>query len=220
MSGKAMLTHQDCVEWLTAEAYILGELSDAEGADFEEHYFMCRDCAEAVRCLMQLREAARESHREAEASEFRESFSLRLPSWVSWWLRPQTAAACALALGAFVVMARYQRFQLQDELRPQSVGSILLRPETRGEISKLRLQAAGRFALLEADLPGASGMMSWSIRTPDGRVRMDGVGSAPDPGLSFKLLVPVVHLESGEYTLLIRSDARREWTFRFKTDTH
>ena len=214
------MTHQDCVEWLTAEAYILGELSDTEGAEFEEHYFMCPDCAEAVRCLLQLKQAARaESHPKAKASEFRVSSGLRLPSWLSWWLRPQTAAACALALGAFVVIARYQRFQLQEQLRPQSVSSILLRPETRGEIPTLRLQFTGRFALLEADLPGASGMLSWSIHTPDGRVRMDGVGSAPDPGLSFKLLVPVVHLESGEYTLLIHSDARREWTFRFKTDT-
>ena len=48
----------------------------------------------------------------------------------------------------------------------------------------------GRFLLLEADLPAASGNLTWLLRTVDGRTAMEGTAPAPELGLSFKLLVP------------------------------
>lgn len=218
MTGRAFVTHQECIDSLTAERYVLGELSSVERDRFEEHYFECPECAEAIRCLSQLRDGARaEPSSEVESSELWESAGSRLRRLWSGWLRPQMAAAGALALALFTVITGYQNVQLRNQLRPQSVQSILLRPETRGEMVYVRSQPAGRFLMLEADLPGASGNLAWSLRTGDGRTVMEGVGPVPEPGLSFKLLVPAAQLHTGDYTLLVRSDAGKEWIFRFQT---
>jgi hypothetical protein len=40
--------HQQAIRTLAAERYMLGQMTDAERETFEEHYFNCRFCAEAV----------------------------------------------------------------------------------------------------------------------------------------------------------------------------
>ena len=42
------MDHSQAIETQAAERYLLGELSASEAEDFEQHYFECTDCAEAV----------------------------------------------------------------------------------------------------------------------------------------------------------------------------
>ena len=79
-----------------AERYILGELSEDEKLDFEDHYFSCEACAQDVEDLTAIRVAAPSALRELDAKG-----SKRQPlSWFSAaWLRPLALGALSLLIG-------------------------------------------------------------------------------------------------------------------------
>ena len=215
MNGSVSMTHEEFAAELTAEKYILGELTGVARDRFEEHYFECAECAETVRLLSQLRAGAREIQ-PVENSAFEDSTSKRNPWWRGWWTRPHISLAGALAAFAFAAVIGFQNVQLRNQLVPQTVESLVLRPETLGEVPVLTPQHAGSFILLEADLPSASGRLNWTIQSKEGAT-LEGGGPAPQPGLSWKLLLPSTQLQTGEHTLSVRSSTGDEWMFRFET---
>jgi hypothetical protein len=124
--------------------------------------------------------------------------------------------ASAVAALAVAGVTGYQNLQMRALLHAQSIVSVALQPATRGELPLVRSHPAGSFVLLEADVPRASGRLTWSLRPKDTGDILEGTATAPEPGLSFKLLVPSADLRAPEYTLLVRSDAGTEWQFRFR----
>lgn len=218
MTGRVAVTHQDWVDSLTAEKYVLGELSVRERDDFEEHFFECSECAESIRRLSQLKAGVRTELRDVVAgAPVLQSRRNWLEQIKAWWARPQGAFVGALAALAIAGVVSYQNVQLKNRLQPQSVQSILLAPATRGSLPVLNLQSVGSFVLLEADLPAASGDLTWTVRAKGGQTSVDGAGRSPEPGLTFKVLIPAAQLRSGEYTLTVRSGHGKEWQFEFQT---
>src|SRR5689334_5985411 len=53
------MQHEEAVETLASERYLLGEMNDAERDSFEEHFFSCAVCAEDVRAGATLRDGVR-----------------------------------------------------------------------------------------------------------------------------------------------------------------
>jgi hypothetical protein len=217
MSGRTAVEHQECIESTLAEKYLLGELSAAERDGFEEHFFDCPECAQAVRDLSNLRVGARAELRDEPAAV---PVPLQSPAgwvqrWRAWFLCPQAAAAFAGV--ALAVVTGVQNLQLRALLQPQILRSVALQPATRGEIQGLPSSAGDAFVLLEADLPGASGNLTWSVRSAEGETALHGAGPAPEPGLSFKILLPAARIQPGEHTVRVTSDAGKEWLFRFRS---
>jgi hypothetical protein len=220
------MKHEDCVKSLMAEKYILGELSEGECGQFEQHFFECLECAGAVRTLLQLQDGTKAAlsserayarSRQSAEAKLVPSSSLSKPNkWFAWWVRPQAAFAGALAATVIAVVTSYQNVQLRDQLHPQAIHSVLLQPATRGEIPALSSSNVGTFVLLEADLPAASGTLTWSLQANDGRIAAEGTGPAPEAGLSFKVLVPGARLGATEYKLVVRSEVGKEWVFPFR----
>lgn len=60
------MEHEQAIENYAAEGYLLDELTAAERADFEEHFFDCESCfadvREGIRFVHALPEAAKETH--------------------------------------------------------------------------------------------------------------------------------------------------------------
>lgn len=52
--------HEKAIAAMTAEGYLLGELSDAEAEAFEQHYFDCRVCSDTIRAGTAMFAAGRE----------------------------------------------------------------------------------------------------------------------------------------------------------------
>jgi len=52
------MTHEDALETLASERYLLGDMSELERHLFEDHYFSCPDCAADVRDGALMRDAA------------------------------------------------------------------------------------------------------------------------------------------------------------------
>jgi hypothetical protein len=214
------MTHEEAVEKRTAERYILGELAEPERDQFEEHFFECIDCADDIRTLSLLKEGTRAvgpaSPVPARAAEQVRSWTEK---WTLWWFRPGLAFATIGALAATASFTSWQNLQLRQQVGPQSVSSVMLRPETRGVASQVDVSQTGTFILLEADLPGASGRLTWQVQdTRDSHKVGEGSGAAPEAGASFKVLLPSSSMDAGTYRLTVRSsDGTKIWTFPFRS---
>ena len=84
------MTHQQALETMAAERYLLDEMTEIEKHAFEDHFFDCSDCAHEVRLGEQIRAEVRSS-RDARfgvpdsGSGIRDSGSGIRPTW-TWHL--------------------------------------------------------------------------------------------------------------------------------------
>lgn len=78
----------------TLEKYLLGELDEERACAFEEHYFACAECSDAVQD-----DAALLSELVDERWAVRDK---RHPEWSSQWVFLAAAAMLVLAIGAFL----------------------------------------------------------------------------------------------------------------------
>src|SRR5262245_30505449 len=53
------MEHQEAIDTLASERYILGEMSEAERDSFEEHFFSCAECADDVLAADKMRVGVR-----------------------------------------------------------------------------------------------------------------------------------------------------------------
>jgi pyocin large subunit-like protein len=66
------MRHSDADRTMATERYLLGEMTNPELDDFEEHMFVCLECAEAVRTGAEFTENARAIFRERRNGNARE----------------------------------------------------------------------------------------------------------------------------------------------------
>jgi len=209
------LKHKEAVKKMAAERYVLGELHESERDQFEEHFFSCPDCARDVRDLAALTAVVRELPPEPPIPPS--------PAWRWRWVGLGPSLAWGGALAMVALFAVYQTAQLRVAMRPQTLASILLLPETKGAVAAIPVQRMGTFRLLECDLPGSTGDLEWELRRT-GSEKVLGRQAAPAPvkGVSFKVLLPSSVLAPGDYTLTVRSISvpqGRSWLFRFQIDS-
>jgi len=203
-----IVKHEQAVENMIAERYVLGELHGSERDEFEEHFFSCPSCAQDVRDLSTMTGAARDLLHQPRQAAMQRAAARESGSWRHWFrLSPALAWGSALAaMTVAALTATYQVVQLRGVVRPQAVASIVLPPETRGAAKPISAQRIGAFILLETDLPGWTGDLVWDLRPTGAQKAIDSQASAPPArGTSFKLLVPAAMLAPGEYTLAISS---------------
>jgi hypothetical protein len=216
------------------ERYLLGELSDAERAEFEAHYFQCSTCAEDVLAgsafVHGARAAltARRAVTAGEAREERRSWFRRLfegSGFAGWGLR--TAAVGALPLVALVA---YQGLHTIPQLRqqialhetPRAVTSVTLRPLTRGAAIVVPVGAADPSILLAMDLPPtAAGSAPLAAEVVDAGGRpVVPVFAVPRPAAGDPLQVSLAtaRLSPGAHELVIQTDGRVLARFPFTVE--
>jgi hypothetical protein len=190
------MTHHQAVESMAAERYLLDEMSEIERYRFEEHFFECEECAEAMRLGHLLRTDARElftgdvSATAAAASPVR----VHGPRWkiaVPW----AAAATLALVLG-------YQSIAPQSPLPAGDTvafSPIPLRAASRGETPVIALPDRDTQVPLMLDItvgkPGEA--VAYRLTRADGTPLADGAAMVPESGLPLVLNVPVARLRSG-----------------------
>jgi hypothetical protein len=101
-----MMDHAEATRRLAAEQYSLGEMTEAEQTEFEQHFFECAECAEAVDSGVALTANAQSVFAESNLGLAEPARERR--SW-SFWLNWRWAPAAALAGWAVAaVLAGYQ----------------------------------------------------------------------------------------------------------------
>jgi len=201
--------HQDAVDGLVAERYLLEEMTEAERLEFEEHYFSCPMCAEDVRMGVLMTEGLKDA---SPVSPFvKPSRPAAGPAvrrrWGSW----NTAALAAAA--SLALVAGYQAVivvpGLRRDLAPQALTPVVLRSQTRGA-AVVHVDPASGFVALSIDLDPAPARdeVLYTLRHELSGERLSGRAAMPVPGNPLLLLVPAKMLaEPGRYVLSMRGSS-------------
>ena len=207
------MTHQQALDGLASERYLLDEMTEVERFEFEEHYFDCAECAEDVRLGEMVRLEARRSGPAMAANPQASRAAVVLTS-PKWWRRPMVAAPWAVAATLAMVVG-YQSMVTVPGLRgavgSQSIEPVMLRGATRGAATTITIAPGQRFVALSADLltPPQSSSLSYEILDANRSAVASGRSSVPASGAPLMLLVPVDELpRAGHYTLALRDSGQ------------
>ena len=188
------MTHQEAVDTLATERYLLKEMSADDRLAFEEHFFTCDACATDLRETTALLQGARDGYATPAPSGNVVAMPPRraaLPrlAWYRSVLVPWAAAA------TLAVLAGYQTFWLLPAMRrasPLALAPVTLRPESRGSEPVVAVDARNTpvsLALELGDAPQSSDLV-YDLRSTDGHDIVSGHLAAPEPGTPVLLLMP------------------------------
>jgi Putative zinc-finger len=187
------MDHEAATRTAAVERYQLGEMSDQERDAFEEHYFSCPICAEAVRTAEALTRDIKEVLREG-------TFQPR----PRWWFR----LPAMIPVGAALVMAAvvaYQNVVVLPELKaPRELGpAVILEGVTRGAEVKV---AAGEALHFEMGSDGVtSGRLRVDIERQAGGKVAGGIVAAPVPGQPLDIYFPG-KFGPGRYMVVVKEE--------------
>lgn len=213
------MTHDDAIQTLAVERYLLEEMSELERHEFEEHFFECELCAADLRAGARMADAAGSVAATPSAGgPSGQVVSMTPPArrWSSSTFVPLAAAA------VLAIVAGYQTFvtvpALRARLVPQLVAPVILTPATRGEAAVVPLAGSSPLILsLDVNLTPTSGELVYDVRREAGERVATGRTRAPLPGTPLLLLLAEPPT-AGTYVVTLReaegTDAR-ESSYRF-----
>jgi hypothetical protein len=206
------MDHEEALRIQAPEKYLLGEFSDLERDQFEEHFFTCPACAAEVRAAAVFEANARavfaDEARRSSAPKAAAPPAMKV-SWREWLqLRPVMAASWAvslLLLAGTSYQALVYRSRLADLNAPQAFAPLLLRADTRGDDRVVKLTDNSRFFSLGVQLPPELDSPSYECQvSSEAGSLLFGVSSpAPAPGMPLYLLIPASQFHSGRYKLSV-----------------
>jgi hypothetical protein len=208
-SRRDAVTHQEAVETLATERYLLEDMSAADRDAFEEHFFACQLCADDLRVAGAMMKGARAGFAGGIAAGRVVPMTPPAARKRAVWYRSAVlpwAAAAALAL-----VTTYQSFWVVPSLRqgasPVAIVPVTLHPASRGAEAVVPLRAGADPVSLAVEInePVDGGELAYELRTAAGHAIVSGQAAAPAPGAPLFLLIPSRMLaESTHYTLLVR----------------
>ena len=78
------MDHNGAIRLQAAVKYVLGELSQAQRDEYEEHYFDCAECAVDIKALATFADTAREVLRQEKANNLASAPGTARPAWLRW----------------------------------------------------------------------------------------------------------------------------------------
>jgi anti-sigma factor RsiW len=203
------MTHEQALDGLASERYLLDEMTEDERFEFEAHFFDCIECAEDVKRGDMIRQEVRRagSVRTSRADSGRPAVIL---TSAKWWRKPMVAAPWAVA-ATLALVTGYQSLVTVPGLRgavgPQSIEPVMLRGATRGATTTVSIASGQRFVVLSADLMNApqSSALTYEILDSNRTAVASGPSAVPASGVPLMLLIPVAELQpAGRYSLVLR----------------
>ncbi len=207
MSRSLADLHADFDARQVVDRYLMGKLSAAEEAQFEEHYLGCAECLEKLQYAERLQAAMKRT-----ASQ--DATRLALGGVVAWLARFSRAGRLGLMSLAAVVLLLpslwvtrelgERKAEIRSATAPQANTPILRLGTVRGGASLpvLELAPDTRWAVLSLalDPPVADSYRVALIRDRQEIWRADGL--VPSPSETLDISLPVNLLPAGEYRLL------------------
>jgi hypothetical protein len=180
------MTHQQALDTMAAERYLLDEMTEIEKHAFEDHFFDCSDCAHEVRLGEQIRAEVR-STKDAELGIRPSMVAEGVPSRVEGrdsktqdagpgirdsrdakfiafparpaWRRPSVVLPWAAA-ATLALTAGYQSLVtvpgLREATSTQALSPVMLRGATRGAVPVVTVSPGQRFVTLAMDVMTSS----------------------------------------------------------------
>lgn len=167
------MDHNEAVDRMASEKYLLDELAVDEREAFEEHFFECHECAMDVRAGSVLLERSKVELLEPTPLR-RPALQTKTGGWFAW-LRPAFAVP-ALALLLIVIgyqnLVTYPSFKDKDTVArnqaPQLLAAVpLVTSARRGESGPATIIGAGQPFLLPLDISSKTEFHSYRIEFHD-----------------------------------------------------
>jgi len=216
------VTHQEAVDTLATERYLLNEMSEVDRAAFEEHYFSCDVCAEDVKAGHAFGQGARRVF--ASGAESRPTTGTVLyPTGVSrakWYRSTALPWAVAASLAALVVyQAASPGITPATGATARVLHPITLRPDSRGQEAVIP-PVSSDGVTLALDVNGAreGADLVYDLKTAAGRKVHSEHVAAPAAGVPLYLqLAATAVTEPTHYVLSLTDSASGEsvGTYRF-----
>jgi hypothetical protein len=196
------MNHDEAVQLMIAEKYLLNELSPDVRDQFEEHFFDCMDCANDVRAGAVFVEKSK-----AVLGERPALIAARTPGTGSekagWmvWLRP------AFTLPVMAVLLAVIAYQsLTSHVRPQVLASASLNISARGSASPAIAIRQGEGFLLLVNITPSPAYSSYvaDMYDPDGKVEWSIKIPASTTQDQWPVQVPGANRKPGNYGLEVR----------------
>jgi Putative zinc-finger len=207
------MDHNQAIQLQAAVKYVLGELSQVQREEYEEHYFDCAECAVDLQALATFADTTREVLRQEKASALAAEPVPARGGWLRW-LQPVTAVPVFAAL---LLIVGYQNIVTIPSAREEAAsGAAQLFVSSRapkmavtrgGEEVKLSVRQNESFPLkfdftptptfdaYVCQLQDEAGRSILQLRVP---------GSFTNKELN--LVVPANRLKPGKYTLVFTAD--------------
>jgi len=204
------MTHQEALQEMAVERYLLGELSGASLDSFEEHLFECPECTADVKAGATFIDAAR-----TELNPPRRivaPISKRAPAWTSWLTSPWTLgpalAACLLALcfQTFVQQPRMRQELAQVQAPSVLNPFVLANAGARGDsIPEIVAPEHGSF-VISLDVPATAGFSSYlcSLHAPDGSLLWQTTVTPEQARDALLINIPTGKTKEGLNTFLVQ----------------
>lgn len=146
------MDHQYAAQNYAVEQYLLGEMNPVERREFEEHYFSCPECADAVRTGAYFADNTQfafkdQARRPIGTGQVVEMKTRPRPSL---WQRLSLAAGVAAAV--LLAIAGYQSLAGRKTGPPQLLARSVIHPAARGTGDVIVLKPGQKTAVLRLDL--------------------------------------------------------------------
>jgi hypothetical protein len=200
------VTHQEAVESLATERYLLDDMSGADRQAFEDHFFACDLCADDIRVAAAMFKGAKAGFAGGVPAQV-VPITARPAAVKPVWYR--SAALPWAAAAALAAVTTYQSFWVVPSLRqddaPMAIVPVSLRPASRGAEAVVPLPAdrAPITLAVEINEPADNGQLIYEVKSADGRAIVSGRAAAPAPGTPLLLLIPSTLVGSSHYILSV-----------------
>lgn len=195
-----------------AERYFLGELTEEEKSQYEEHFFDCTECAKDVKTSATFVANAKgvlEKDKKGRSETVMVAGPPR-PGWRAlFWPLPTGAAAAALVLmGTTGYLALFEvphlRRELGEATAPQAAPWQFL-SVSRGELQVVRVSKETRMVGLTLSKSSEASFAYYrcEVREPGGPVLTSAVLPAAPRGDELNLVIPTARLRPGAYELVL-----------------
>ena len=204
------MTHQDALQEMAVERYLLGELSGASLDSFEEHLFECSECITDVKTGVTFIDAARTELR--TPGRVAKPHVERASRWTSWFTSPWVLAP---ALAACLLILAFQTFVLQPRMKLEVARAqapavlnplILANAGARGDsVPEIVAPEHGSF-VISLDVPTTGGFSSYrgSLYAPDGSLLWQTAISPEQARDALLLSVPTDKVKDGINSFVIQ----------------
>jgi anti-sigma factor RsiW len=201
------MNHDDAMEMMAAERYILGELEPAERDAFEEHYFECSVCADDVRDSAKFAAGVRTSDAKVNVARF------------NWWAAAASIFAALLGYQSLVVVPQ-MRMAMHTQTPAAAVMRLadahVLEPQLRGTSEPIKVRR-DEPVLFNVAIPNNDPHAVYVCEFRDAASHSLASVSVPREAANepVPLVVAPGVLSSGNYKLVIRGGDREIAAYPF-----
>ena len=195
------MNHEEAIQEMATERYLLDELSPELRDAFEEHMFQCPDCALDVRAANTFIREAKVHLPELTTRPRPERVRDRKP----WWSFLTMPAFAAPVFAALLAVAVFQNVSTIPSLRsaakePRIIAPSSLHADARGAEATVVHADRKQGAAVLIDLPLGYSSYDLSLNNPQGKRVWTRSVAAPEAGI-LTLSIPGMGLKEGSYTL-------------------